>query len=186
MKIKFTKIDILNIFSERHRLCSKFDANACDEVEIKLDMTIKEWRNADDLLQWYQLYPYLNKFFKLNISREQWESVLEPANKKNLEGVCELISNNISEYGIDIDDLDNVLDTIIKNNILDTNLNLSSNVSDYLDQYFDIIVLNTILYTKGKRVIHSIDFINKKYTISNMNTFNDLALKIVSTVNDTR
>ena len=89
---KYTAEEILEIFKEQHRLCSPLDPEADPWAEITADMTIREWRWANDLLKWKELSKFLNQEFRIDISEKTWFETLEPANTRRLTEVCELIS----------------------------------------------------------------------------------------------
>lgn len=91
-KRKYTPDEVLEIFVEQHRLTSPIDPEADPTAEILADMTVREWRWANDLLPWKGLYKFLNQEFRINISEEEWKEALEPDRKKSLWGVCQLIS----------------------------------------------------------------------------------------------
>ena len=96
---KYTAEEILEIFKEQHRLCSPLDPEADLWAEITADMTIREWRWANDLLTWKELSKFLNQEFRIDISEKTWYETLEPAKTRRLIEVCELISKHaIKEY----------------------------------------------------------------------------------------
>lgn len=57
-----------------------------------MEMSIRDWRCANDLLPWKKLYKFLNQEFRVDISEGEWKNALEPAKKKRLSGVCKLIA----------------------------------------------------------------------------------------------
>lgn len=91
---KITSEEVFFIFKEEHRLCCKFDCEADPTVELTMNSSIKEWRYSMDLLPWRKLGNYLNEEFEINLSEKEWELALEPANKKKLADVCDLISTH--------------------------------------------------------------------------------------------
>lgn len=91
-KRKYTSAEILDLFKEQHRLSSPLDPEAEPSIEIKMEMSIRDWRCANDLLPWKKLYKFLNQEFRVDISEEEWKNALEPAREKKLSGVCQLIA----------------------------------------------------------------------------------------------
>lgn len=91
-KRKYTPDEVLHIFREQHRLVSPLDVGAEPSIEIKADMSIRDWRIANDLIPWKKLYKILNQEFRVNISEEEWKQVFEPAKEKRLFEVCQLIA----------------------------------------------------------------------------------------------
>ena len=58
---KYSTEEVLAIFKEQHRLCSPLDLEAEPWTEITPEMTIREWRLANDLLGWKKLSEFLNQ-----------------------------------------------------------------------------------------------------------------------------
>lgn len=94
---KHTTEEILEIFKEQHRLCSPLDPEADPRAEISSEMTIREWRWANDLIGWKELSKFLNQEFRTDIPEKTWYDTLEPAKSKQLIDVCELISKNATK-----------------------------------------------------------------------------------------
>jgi len=203
---KLSSTDILNIFIERHKLLSPFDPEADPYAELNSNSTIKDWRDANDLVEWERLYPFYNQEFEINATHEEWEAVLVPASKKNLKGVCELIAKHTSQRDIESIKLlgsecleagvfKRFKEDLEKEKVDTTNIKPSSLLSDYLDKYLVEITSEVIFLTKGKKVIEKIEMKRKKkgflnyinifdkdrfiYSIPNIKTFRDLILKII-------
>ncbi|GAB2791543.1 hypothetical protein GCM10027275_40480 [Rhabdobacter roseus] len=64
---KYTAEEILEIFKEQHRLCSPLDPEADPWTDITAEMTIREWRWANDLLSWKDLSNFLIKNSELTL-----------------------------------------------------------------------------------------------------------------------
>ena len=94
---KYTAEEILEIFKEQHRLCSPIDPEADPWAEISGDMTIREWRWANDLIGWKELSKFLNQEFRIDIPEKTWFNTLEPAKARRLKDLCELISKNAAK-----------------------------------------------------------------------------------------
>ena len=170
-KVKYTEKEILEIFKEQHRLCSPLDPEAEPWAEITEGMTVREWRWANDLLEWKKLSQFLNQEFRTEISEQNWYNVLEPAKTKTLKDVCKLISlhahkdtykpktlfgqpclkasvfltikKNLKEKGVDVSEL-----------------RPSSTLSEYMDKNFSPI-LEEITLT-GTKPIDEIETRRKK------------------------
>lgn len=171
MSEHYTKEEILEIFKEQHRLCSPLDPEAEPWVEISSEMTIREWRWANDLIGWKELSKFLNQEFRIDIAEKTWYDNLEPAKTKRLIEVCELISKhatkeyfqerkllgqpclkasvfltlkrNLDKKGVDVSDL-----------------RPSSSFNEYLEKYFSP-VLEEITLT-GTKPIDKIETIRRK------------------------
>ncbi|TAJ14713.1 hypothetical protein DMA11_04045 [Marinilabiliaceae bacterium JC017] len=148
---KLTPKEVFFIFKEEHRLCSQFDCEAGPNVELTMDSSIKEWRYSMDLLPWRKLGNYLNEEFEIDISKNEWKSVLEPSRTKKLGDVCRLISKHaqieiikpIKIFGKDC--LSASLFKTIKINLtrrgVDTSeLKPSSLIEPYLKNYFGELI----------------------------------------------
>ena len=91
-KTSFTPSEILEIFKEQHRLCTPLDIEADSSIQLDKNSTIRDWRIANDLVGWRKLGDFINKEFKIEISKEQWKEILEPSEERRLWEVCKLIS----------------------------------------------------------------------------------------------
>lgn len=150
-KRKYTSGEILKIFKEQHRLSSPLDPEGEPSIEIEMEMSIRDWRGANDLLPWKKLYSFLNQEFRVHISEEEWKNVLEPEKKKNLSGVCQLIAKYaeieivepISIFGADC--LSGATFLHLKRKIAEKGVDVSelrpsSRLSPYLEKYFSPIL----------------------------------------------
>ena len=52
---RYSPEEVLQIFKEQHRLCSPLDIEADRNAEITSEMSIRDWRAANDLLGWKEL-----------------------------------------------------------------------------------------------------------------------------------
>ncbi len=146
MTNKYTAEEVLEIFKEQHRLCSPLDPEADPEAEITAEMTIREWRWANDLVGWKELSKFLNQEFRINLSEKMWYEILEPAGKRQLIDVCRLISKHATKEYFQQKILfgtpcmkANVFLTI-KRNLANKGVNVSrlrpsSNLAEYIEEY---------------------------------------------------
>lgn len=173
---KYTSEEILEIFKEQHRLCSPLDPEAYPWAEITADMTISEWRWANDLLNWKELSTFLNQEFRINIIERTWYETLEPAKTKRLIEVCVLISQHATKDYFKERKLlgkpclkASVFLTIKKNlekkGVNVSELRPSSRFNEYLDKYFSPI-LEEITLT-GTKPIDKIETRRRKKGIWN-------------------
>jgi hypothetical protein len=207
-KVKYTEKEILEIFKEQHRLCSPLDPEAEPWEEITAEMTIREWRWANDLLGWKKLSEFLNQEFRVKISQEEWRNVLEPARTKRLIEVCRLLSKYAEKDTYEPKTLFGKpclkagVFLTIKKNLKDkgvdvTELRPSSSLTAYMDKYFSP-VLEEITLT-GTKPIDKIETRRKKKGFWNainifdpnryetltgdIKTFRDLTEKIIEEKN---
>lgn len=169
--VKYTTEEILEIFKEQHRLCSPLDPEADPWAEITAEMTIREWRWANDLLNWKELSKFLNQEFRIDINEKTWYDTLEPAKNSRLIEVCELISKHATKEYFKERNLfgqpclkGSVFLTIKRNlekkGVDVSDLRLSSSFNEYLDKYFSP-VLEEITLT-GTKPIDKIETIRRK------------------------
>ena len=170
-KVKYTKEEILEIFKEQHRLCSPIDPEADIWAEITNEMTVTEWRWANDLLDWKELSKYLNQEFRIEIPETEWHQTLEPAQTRRLIDVCLLISKYAEK---DIYEPKNLFGRpclkagvflTIKKNLKDKGVNVSdlrpsSMLGDYIDKYFSPLLVEITL--TGTKPIDKIEMRRKK------------------------
>ncbi|MBD8491342.1 hypothetical protein IFO69_21510 [Echinicola sp. CAU 1574] len=170
-KVKYTEEEILEIFKEQHRLCSPLDPEADLWAEISAEMTIREWRWANDLLGWKKLSEFLNQEFRVQISQDEWHNVLEPAKTRKLIEVCRLLSKHAEKDTYEPKTLFGKpclkagVFLTIKKNLKDkgvdvSNLRPSSSLAAYMDKYFPQ-VLEEITLT-GTKPIDKIETTRKK------------------------
>ncbi|MFT3796581.1 hypothetical protein [Flavobacterium sp.] len=195
-----TPTDVLNIFIEQHRLCSPLDFEADPYVELDFDSTIEEWSDANDLLGWRKLYPFLNDSFQIDVSEEDWKNALTPSSKKKLKDVCELISKYSKHKNIEPIKLlgSECLSAAIfltlkkylqRRDVDVSDLKPSSPIEPYLDKYFSEMVEQITIVSKGKKVFEKFEVSNtgllnifKKSELltGEIRTFRDVSLKIVA------
>ena len=207
-KVKYTEEEILEILKEQHRLCSPLDTEADPWAEITAEMTIREWRWANDLLGWKKLSEFLNQEFRVMISQEEWLNVLEPARTRKLTEVCRLLSKYAEKDTYEPKSLFGKpclkagVFLSIKKNLKDkgvdvTELRPSSSLTAYMDKYFSP-VLEEITLT-GTKPIDKIETRRKKKGFWNavnifdpdryetltgdIKTFRDLTEKIIKEKN---
>jgi hypothetical protein len=91
---------VLAVIKDNHRQQCQVDPEAGKDILLTFDSTIDEWRQACDLLGWRKVAKAMNDWFKTDFSDEQWKAVLEPAKKKTLRGVCELLATKVRRMEI--------------------------------------------------------------------------------------
>jgi hypothetical protein len=86
---------ILASLCEEARQCALLEGEDSRDVERCLPTfatTVKEWREAMDLVRWKPLGHALNESWRTDFSTDEWFQVLEPAREKTLREVCELLA----------------------------------------------------------------------------------------------
>lgn len=82
---------VLAVLRFQHRqLCHEGMAES--DVPPSFEMTVAEWREACDLLDWQTLGQEYNAALGIDCSDAEWFAVLEPAEERRLVEVCRLIA----------------------------------------------------------------------------------------------
>ena len=203
---KYSTEEVLAIFKEQHRLCSPLDLEAEPWTEITPEMTIREWRLANDLLGWKKLSEFLNQEFRIYITEKLWFETLEPAKSRKLIDVCKLISSHAIKDTYEPKKLFGQpcikagVFLTIKRNLGQKGANVSelkpsSSLVEYMDKYFSPILEEiTLTGTKAIEKIETKTKIRKKgfwnsikifesqkqeLLIAELKTFRDLVEKII-------
>lgn len=203
-KRNYTQHEVLEIFKEQHRLTSPLDPEAEPSIEITGEMTIHEWRRANDLMKWKDLSAYLNQEFRIEIPYDNWYKLLEPSRTRKLKDVCQLIAAHAKKdnyqpltlFGQSC--LKAGIFWTIKKNLQDkgvdvSDLRPSSELGRYLDHYYSPVLEEITL--AGINSIEKIDRRRKKTgflnainifdpdrhetVIGDLKTFRDLVEKIL-------
>lgn len=95
---KYSAVEIFEIFKEEHRLCSPLDSMADAAYELKPNSLIWEWRDARDLLGWEKLSAYLNKEFRIDVSKSEWQTCFEPDDIRTIMDVCNMIADRATRH----------------------------------------------------------------------------------------
>ncbi len=91
---RYTPTEILAIFQANYLQQQELDPEVDPGEELTFDTTVAEWINICDLFEPRQLGEYFNYFFELNISIENWSSILLPGNIRSLKELCDFIALN--------------------------------------------------------------------------------------------
>jgi len=187
---KYSAEEILEIFKEQHRLCSPLDPEADPWAEISSEMTISEWRWANDLLGWKELSKFLNQEFRIDIPEKTWYDTLEPAKTRRLVEACELISKHATKeyfkerklFGQPC--LKASVFLTIKRNLEKKGVNVSdlrpsSSFNEYLDKHFSPVLEEVTL--TGTKPIDKIETKSRKEGFWNtINIFDPERLRLLT------
>ena len=91
---KYHPTEILQILHANYRQQQQYDDIALKDQEFTFDTTIADWQNICDLVDITQLWKYLNYYFRLDLDKESWMTVLEPEDTKTLGDLCNFISSH--------------------------------------------------------------------------------------------
>lgn len=183
---RYSPQEVLEIFKEQHRLCSPLDIEADQWAAITAEMSIREWRWANDLVGWKELSKFLNQEFRLTIDENTWRQTLEPSKKRKLFEVCELIATYATKeyfqpkilFGQEC--LKASIFLTIKRNLKAKDVDVSglrpsSSLSSYINKYFSPVLEEiTLTGTKTVNKLHTVA-VKKKFwnTINIPNAYND-------------
>ena len=206
---KLTPTDVLNILVEQHRITSPLDFEADSEAVLNFNSTVREWRNAGDLLAWKPLSQFLNECFVILVSEDEWKQALTPSRKKTLTDVSELISKNCEYEDIEpINIFGNkclkasvflTLKKYLKRRNVDTSdIRPSTLIAPYLEKYYSEMLEQIGIISKGNVIFEELDYVptrklnfwetlnvfdKSRYalTTGDIKTFRDLINKIIET-----
>lgn len=83
---------VLSVIQDEHRQTCEYDEGTDPQAILSYDTTVSEWRDASDLVGWWQLGRALNIRWDIRCSAAEWHAVLVPAGKRTLRDVCNLIA----------------------------------------------------------------------------------------------
>ena len=97
MKKTYTKYhprEVLQIVNANYRQQQQYDEIVLKNQELTFETTITDWRDICDLVTTHEFWIYLNYYFRLNLDKELWMTVLEPEATKTLGDLCNFISSH--------------------------------------------------------------------------------------------
>lgn len=89
-----TPQDVLAVFLDEHRHAARHDPETDPDFDVRFDATVRDWRDACDLLPIRKLWPALNSGFAIDISEAEWLSVMRPERDRTIGDVCRLIARH--------------------------------------------------------------------------------------------
>jgi hypothetical protein len=90
--IKYQPEEILQIIQANYKQQQQFDPIALKNGNLTFSTTIFDWRDTCDLVETNQLWQHLNFYFRLNIEKNAWMTVLDPEDDKTLKDLCKFIA----------------------------------------------------------------------------------------------
>lgn len=93
MAIKYHPTEILEIIQANYRQQQQVDTVVLKGQEFTFETTIFDWRDVCDLVDTRELWKYLNFYFRIDVDRETWMTILEPEDKKTLGDLCSFLAN---------------------------------------------------------------------------------------------
>ena len=83
---------VLDVLRDDYRQQCECDPEAIPGVELSMNTTIAEWRDACDLAGWRRVAEFLNRRFGVTYSLDLWRDFLEPEHETTLKGICLLVA----------------------------------------------------------------------------------------------
>lgn len=91
--IRYTPEEIFHILQINQTTLSKLDKET-DEFLVNKEDSIFDWRGANDLVEWPELYKFQNKQFNLSLSQDEWYEIVLPEREKTVWQFCESIAKH--------------------------------------------------------------------------------------------
>ncbi len=91
---KYHPTEILQIIHANYRQQQQYDNIVLKDHEFTFETTIADWQDICDLVDTSELWNYLNYYFRLNLDKQSWMTVLEPEDTKTLGDLCHFISSH--------------------------------------------------------------------------------------------
>lgn len=83
---------VLAVLRDAYRHAEHLDPESEPNVDLTFASTVRDWRQACDLLSWRPLGRALNGWFDMELPDSAWRAVLDPSDKHTLREVCALIA----------------------------------------------------------------------------------------------
>jgi hypothetical protein len=95
IKTPATAESVFGVIQEVYRQSWELEHECEPEVVLTIDSTIKECRDAFELVDWNPFNQSLNELFEIQFDKGEWKTLLEPASEKTFRGICERISKEV-------------------------------------------------------------------------------------------
>ena len=159
--MNFTKDEILQILKANHQQRIQIDKGLPPSSEIQYTITIQEWMDEFDLLDWSVLAKYYSDLFQISYSETAWKKVMIPEEEKTLSIFCEYVASKakkrviqpIKLFGRDCQEASifkYLKIQLIKRNKAFINIRPSTKLEAYMNHFaFDLIEEVNLLSTKA-------------------------------------
>jgi hypothetical protein len=84
---------VLAVLADHYRQACAYDPEVEPGEALSFDTTVAEWRAICDLARWRKLGRCQNEWWDINCTDAEWDAVLNPASKRTLRDVCQLIAS---------------------------------------------------------------------------------------------
>lgn len=98
--MKYTTIEIFEIFNADYNFRTAVDEMAIKGLEISGETKIGDWRDHCDLLYWEELHLFFNQYFEMDIDWEEWKKVVCPEWEKTMYDLASLIAAHAKKVKI--------------------------------------------------------------------------------------
>lgn len=158
--MKYTKEEILQIIRANNDQLNQLGIDGWHTDDLKFELTITDWIEDFNLLDWDELAVFYDKMFQLNLSQSDWQKIMLPKKEKTLGDFCEFIANHavkpeikpIKLLGRSCEEAS--IFRYLTNKLKSVNSNIetispSSVVSEYLEENWQEIILQANLIAPG-------------------------------------
>lgn len=91
-KMKYSKIEILEFLRSSHRQIVQVEIGLPNEDEITNDLTIRNWIDDMELLNWKELCKYYCRVFEIERYEIEFRESMLPMDKKTIGEFCEFVA----------------------------------------------------------------------------------------------
>ena len=92
-QMKYSKKEILQIIKENHRQQIQINKGLPSEDIITYELTIRDWIDEMELLNWDELSDYYSNYFEIDKEKFKLRESMKPEKKKTIKDLCEFISS---------------------------------------------------------------------------------------------
>lgn len=146
-KMKYSKIEILDFIKSSHRQRIQIEIGFPSEDEITYDLTIRNWIDEMELLNWKELCKYYCQVFEIEEYEIEFRNSMLPIEKKTIKDFCEFISKravkpelkSVKLFGRDCEEAG--IFKYLKRKLADENesksneIKPSSNIENYMNDF---------------------------------------------------
>jgi len=95
--MKYKKKEILEIIKANHRQRLQVEKGFPSEEEITYELTIRNWIDELELLEWDELSNYYATYFEIEKEKLELRKSMKPEKKKTIKDLCEFISTRANK-----------------------------------------------------------------------------------------
>ena len=152
--MKYSKKEIIQIIKENHRQQIQIHKGLPSEDIITYELTIRDWIDEMELLNWDELSDYYSNYFEIDKEKFKLRESMKPEKKKTIKDLCEFISSKaikpklepIKIFGRTCQKI--TIFRFLKNKLIQEDIKAiqirpSSKLKDYMEDFSFILVQET-------------------------------------------